>query len=185
MGKHVIDALLHGLLIVVGMHRQLLELFERTHRRRGRGCDQHDTGQTCGPARGERLGHLAAHGMSNQDVVPVPRCRDHRLGIVGEPLYVVGPRRVHGVTPTPLVVVHESLIGLQASEHWPPGAPRTSPVVQEDQRRGRAPTCVGVKHCTVDVYDALDGVRRSHCWIATGEGDELVECGGVVRHQQG
>lgn len=109
----------------------------------------------------------------------------HRLGIVGEPLYVVGPRRVHGVTPSPLVVVHEGLIGLQASEHWPPGAPRTSPVVQEDQRRGRAPTCVGVKHCTVDVYDALDGVRRSHCWIATGGGDELVECGGVVRHRHG
>jgi hypothetical protein len=38
---------------------------------------------------------------------------------------------------------------------------------------------------TLDVYHAIDGVRRSRCWIATGEGDELVALSATARVDRG
>jgi hypothetical protein len=105
------------------VHRQLLQLFGRTERGGGCGRDQHNTGQTGGPAPGERLGDLAAHGMSNQYVLGVSERGNDRLGIVRESFHIVRSGRVRGVAPTTLVVGHESLVGVQTGEHGVPGTP--------------------------------------------------------------
>ena len=73
-----------SVLIVVGVHRQLLQHLGGTDRPGGCRRNQHNTDQTGGSTRGEGLGDLAAHGVANEDVVGVRQCGDDQLRIVGE-----------------------------------------------------------------------------------------------------